>query len=88
MKRCWGCSSLLHRECAGGPKWGPGPTHCADCWEFFRRAGVREVVFDTHLMHRVVTGVHHEGADEAARRRCEAASLHFRWDGERLWLKG
>ena len=50
IKRCWGCDHKLHAECAGGERWGPGPTHCNDCWEFFRRAGVREVVLDAALM--------------------------------------
>ncbi len=78
----------MHTGCAGGCKWGPGPTHCEKCWEVFREGGVREVVLDTALMHQVVTGVPAEGVSEANAARCVAAAKHLRWDGERLFIKG
>ncbi len=49
---------------------------------------MREVVLDTALMHQVVVGVAHPEADEAAVARCKAAATHFRWDGEKLHLRG
>ncbi len=88
IKRCWGCAEWLHQECAGGEKWGPGPTHCARCWEFFRAGGVREVALDTALMHQVVTGVPADGITTMNRARCEVAAQHLRWDGSRLYIRG
>jgi hypothetical protein len=88
ISQCWGCLEWLHGSCAKGPKWGPGPKHCAQCWEFFRAAGVRELVLDTALMHQVVVGV--EAADISMQNaeHCKAAAQHLRWDGERLWVRG
>jgi hypothetical protein len=88
VKGCWGCGRRLHKECAKGSKWGPGPTHCEECWEFFRAGGVRECVLDTALMHQVVVGVEMAGVSDITKQRCVAAAVHFRWDGGRLFLRG
>jgi hypothetical protein len=49
---------------------------------------VREVVLDTDLMHQVVVGVARPGVDDVTKARCEAAARHFRWDGEKLHIRG
>lgn len=49
---------------------------------------MREVVLDPALMYQVVVGVSIPGATEAVRRRCEAAAEHFRWNGEKLFIRG
>lgn len=73
-KRCWGCDRWFHRDCALGDHWGPGPTHCEECWVWFRERGIREVALDPELMYRVVVGVADPRAKPAGRDRCDAAS--------------
>ena len=36
----------------------------------------------------MVVGVPRPGEDEATVQRCQAAAQHFRWDGERLFVRG
>ena len=73
---------------AGGDRWGSGPTHCQECWDYLKKAGVREVMLDPALMHQVVIGVPQEGISTQNQERCTIVAQHLRWDGDKLHIKG
>ena len=78
----------MHRECAGGNYWGPGPRFCDSCWNDRRDKGQKDVTTDRALMYRVSVGVCHPEWPPAVSMRCDAAARFLRWDGEKLWIQG
>lgn len=43
---------------------------------------------DEKLMYRVVVGMCHPEDSAASQLRCDAAAQMYRWDGDKLWVRG
>ena len=86
--QCWGYGGYFHASCLGELDITDRVWVWPACRENAKDLGMRDLVLDRHLMHRVCRGALEEYWEPLEKNRVQAPSQCLRWEAARLWHLG